>query len=167
MREIEVEKVTLNIGVGKGGQELDNAKTLLTMLSGCTAIGTKARVRNPAFKIKKGDEIGVKTTLRGKNAVDFLRKALTVRDNAVQSKSFDRNGNFSFGVAEYIEFPGAKYDPKIGTIGFDVCVTLKRKGFRVSRRKRGNARIGKGHRLTTEEGIAFAREKLGVDVQQG
>lgn len=165
MREIEIEKVTLNIGAGKGGQELENAKTLLKVLSGCKVVGTKARVRNPSFGIRKGDVIGAKTTMRGKKATDLLLKALSVHDNTIPSKSFDQNGNFSFGVAEYIEFPGAKYDPQIGTIGFDVCVTLKRRGFRVSKRKRRKARVGKRHRITREEGMAFVRDRLGMKVE--
>ncbi len=164
MRQVVLDKVTLNIGVGQAGESLENAKTLLERLSGSKAVPTKAKSRNPLFKIRKGDLIGTKTTLRGKEAFEFLQKALKVRDFTLGSRSFDRRGNFSFGVPEYIDFPGAKYDPKIGIIGFDVCVTLKRRGARVSLRRRGRAKVGGKHRLTKEDGIAFAQTALKLNV---
>lgn len=165
MRAVVIDKVTLNIGVGNGGAELENAKTLLERLSGRKAIETLAKGRNPVFKIKKGDAIGAKTTLRGEEAVAFVKKALHVKGFTLSGRNFDRVGNFSFGVPEYIEFPGAKYDPKIGIIGFDVCVTLRRKGgWRTARRRAVRAAMGPSHRLTKEEGIAFAKESLGVTV---
>jgi len=165
MRDVVIDKVTLNIGVGHAGDELENAKTLLERLSGSKAIETLAKVRNPVFHIKKGDPIGAKTTLRGPGSVEFVKKALKARDSMLSKKNFDVYGNFSFGVAEYIEFPGAKYDPKIGMIGFDVCVTMKRKaGWRVSRRRHAKSTISKSHRLSREDGIVFAREKLGAKI---
>ncbi|MCX8197157.1 MAG: 50S ribosomal protein L5 [Candidatus Micrarchaeota archaeon] len=165
MKEILIDKVTLNIGVGKGGQELENAKILLERLTGAKAVPTKAKVRNPVFRIKKGDPIGTKTTLRGQKAIEFLKKALKAKSFTLSSRCFDKEGNFSFGIAEYIDFPGAKYDPQIGILGFDVCVTLRRKGFRVAKRKRASSKIGKAHRITKQEGIEFAKKMLGVTVQ--
>ncbi|MEM2138379.1 MAG: 50S ribosomal protein L5 [Candidatus Anstonellaceae archaeon] len=165
MREVVVDKVTLNIGVGKAGQELENAKALLERLSGSKAVPTHAKVRNPVFRIKKGDIIGTKTTLRGPGAIEFVKKALKVKGFALPPRSFDREGNFSFGVPEYIEFPGAKYDPKIGMLGFDVCVTLRRRGYRVGKRRRGKSKIGHTHRLTKEDGIEFAKETFAIKVE--
>jgi len=165
MKDVVVDKVTLNIGVGKAGQELENAKTLLQRLSGAKAVPTHAKVRNPVFRIKKGDIIGTKATLRGPNAIEFVKKALKVKGFALPAKSFDKEGNFSFGVPEYIEFPGAKYDPQIGMLGFDVCVTLRRRGFRVARRRRSQARIGHNHRLRKDDGIAFAKETFSMNVE--
>ncbi|VVC01872.1 50S ribosomal protein L5 [uncultured archaeon] len=165
MREALIDKVTLNIGVGKAGQELENAKSLLERLSGAKAVPTHAKVRNPVFRIKKGDIIGTKATLRGPGAIEFVKKALKVKGFTLPSRSFDREGNFSFGVPEYIEFPGAKYDPQIGMLGFDVCITLRRRGFRVGKRRRGKARVGRSHRLTKEDGMEFARSVLAVRVE--
>lgn len=164
MKEPKVDKVTLNIGVGHAGADLENAKTLLSRLSGCKAVATAARVRNPVFKIKKGDPIGAKTTMRGKVALEFLKKALAVKSNTLPAKSFDSRGNFSFGVPEYIDIQGAKYDPQIGIIGFDVCVTLRRPGYRVATRRRACAKIGKRHLLTKQDGIDFAKSALGISV---
>ncbi len=165
MREVKVEKVTLNIGVGGAGAALENAKLLLERLTGRKAVNTLARVRNPVFKIKRGDPIGAKVTIRGKGAVELVKKALEARDGKLNSRSFDRFGNFSFGVPEYIDFPGAKYDPKIGIIGFDVCATLRRAGgFRVAKRRRAAARVGKRHVVTREEALQFAQKNLGAVV---
>ncbi|MEM4389832.1 MAG: 50S ribosomal protein L5 [Candidatus Micrarchaeia archaeon] len=162
MREIIVDKVTLNIGVGASGQPLENAKALLARLTGRQPVATRARVRNPVFKIKKGEPIGAKVTLRGRQALDFLRKALDAVNYRIPERSFDERGNFSFGVKEYIDFPGAKYDPKLGMLGFDVCVTLARRGYRVARKRRARSKVGKSHLISKEEGLAFARTVLKV-----
>ena len=164
MREIHVEKVTANMGVGEGGEKLQNLSGLLGKISGRNAVNTIARVRNPVFKIQKGDPIGTKVTMRGKGGEEFLKKALVAVDKKISSRAFDKEGNFSFGVKEYIDFPGVKYDPKIGIVGFDVCVTLKRRGSRVTRRRRGQHAIGRRHRVTKEDGLTFAKEILGVEI---
>ncbi|PIT84394.1 50S ribosomal protein L5 [Candidatus Micrarchaeota archaeon CG10_big_fil_rev_8_21_14_0_10_45_29] len=167
MLEVAIEKVTLNIGVGQAGAELENAKTLLERLSGCKSVETLAKVRNPVFHIKKGDPIGAKTTLRGQAALEFVKKALKPKDFTLSKRNFDSLGNFSFGVPEYIEFPGAKYDPKIGIIGFDVCVSLKRKGgWRIARKRIRKAKIPNSHRISRDEGIAFAQNALGVKISE-
>ncbi|MDD5317480.1 MAG: 50S ribosomal protein L5 [Candidatus ainarchaeum sp.] len=164
MRDIRVEKVTLNIGVGESGQKLENAKALLTKVCGKKPMTTLAKVRSPTWRIKPGDPIGAKVTLRGGDAVGVLKRALEAVDKRLEESSFDRRGNFSFGVREYIDFPGVKYDPKIGILGFDVCVTLSRKGARVTRRRRMKARrLGAGHVVTADEARAFAARDFGVE----
>jgi large subunit ribosomal protein L5 len=164
MREIRVDKVTVNMGVGEGGEKLQNCSGLLGKISGKKAVKTIARVRNPVFKIKQGDPIGTKVTMRRKEGEEFLNKALEAVDKKISSRAFDKEGNFSFGVKEYIDFPGVKYDPKLGIVGFDVCVTLKRRGSRVTTRRRGQHAIGRRHRITNEEGMTFAKEVLGVEI---
>jgi len=159
MRDIVIDKVTINMGVGSAGEPLEKAKSLLKRITNKTVVETKAKVRNPTFKIKPGDKIGVKVTLRGSDAEEFLKKAFDAVDFKIKESSIDREGNFSFGIAEYIDFPGAKYDPNIGIMGFDVCVSLKRRGgARVSRRRRGAAKIGKKHRIAKEETIEFLKK---------
>ncbi len=164
MREILIEKVTVNMGIGQPGEGLDNAKELLGRLAGKEVVLTRAKRRNPTFKLREGMEIGVKTTLRGEMAREFLLKALQAKKNLLSARNFDKNGNFAFGIAEYIDFPGAKYDPKIGMLGFDVCVTLGRRGYSVAKRRLGKSRVGKGHMITKEEGIGFAKG-LGAKVE--
>ena len=164
MKDIVIEKVTLNIGVGEGGQQLENAKTLLERIGGNTAVKTLSKTRNPVFHIKKGDPIGVKVTLRGGNALEVLKKSFKAHDNRIAKKSFDPFGNFAFGIKEYIEYPGIKYDPKIGIIGFDVCVTLKRRGKRVSKRRRKKTKIGHKHKITKDEAIEFVKKRFEIEV---
>ena len=96
-----------------------------------------------------------------------MKKALKPKDFTLSKRNFDSLGNFSFGVPEYIEFPGAKYDPKIGIIGFDVCVSLKRKGgWRIARKRIRKAKIPNSHRISRDEGIAFAQNALGVKISE-
>ena len=81
----------------------------------------------------------------------------------ISSRKFNENG-FSFGINEYINIPEVKYDPKIGIIGLNVSVTLKRPGFRVKKRKLAPAKISSSHRITKENAIEFV-EKLGAKVE--
>lgn len=155
MRNIRIEKVTVNIGTGEPGDTLKKAHQLLQTLTGKKAVFTKTRKRT-TFGTPKGREIGTKVTLRGPSAIEFLRKVLTAHENRIKLSSIS-NGNFSLGVKEHIELPGTKYDPKIGIFGMDVCVTLERPGYRIARRKVDKP-IGKAHRITREETEAFVKE---------
>lgn len=166
MREILVEKVTVNIGVGSPGERLDYAKELLARLSNSTPIETLAKKRNPVFKLRVGLPIGTKVTLRKKNALDFIEKALVANKRMIRYGNFDAHGNFSFGVKEYIDFPGAKYDPKIGMFGFDICVTLKRRGKRVQTRRLKSSKIGRKHRISKQEAVEFVKNALKARVEE-
>lgn len=164
MREIKIDKVTLNIGVGNFPEEIEKAKKILEMLSGMTAVKTLSRIRQPKWNIRPGVPIGVKVTMRGKKAEEFLANALTVKGNELKNRNFDKQGNFGFGIQEHIELPKVKYDPKLGIKGLDVIVTLKRRGYRVKNRKIKKTKIGKKHIITREEGMRFMQEKFGVKV---
>jgi len=165
MQEIVIDKVTVNIGIGQPGERLDFAKDLLERISGAKPIETLAKRREPVFKLRKGLPIGAKVTLRKSAAKEFLDKALTAKRRTLRASNFDDSGNFSFGVAEYIDFPGAKYDPSIGMFGFDVAVTLIRRGERVSRRRIANAKVGKAHLVKTEDAIEFAKSALNAKIE--
>ena len=165
MRELAVDKVTLNVGVGASGQPLENAKMLLKRLTNRVPATTYARSRNPVFRLRKGDAIGTKITIRKAPALEFLGKAFDSVGHRLSSRSFDRNGNFSFGIREYIDFPGIKYDPQIGMLGFDVCVTLKRRGgARVLKRRRANARPRKSYSIGKQEAMEFVKGKFNVEL---
>ncbi|MCC7570380.1 50S ribosomal protein L5 [Candidatus Micrarchaeota archaeon] len=164
MRKIYVEKVTLNIGTGQAGMALENAKNLLKKITERTPVETLAKVRNPVFKIRKGDPIGAKVTLRKDLAKSVLTKALKAKKNKLNSKMFDTFGNVSFGISEYIDYPGLKYDPRIGMLGFDISVTLTRPGRRINLKKRKKSRIGNAHRITAREAINFMKTEFGVEV---
>jgi large subunit ribosomal protein L5 len=164
MRKLKIEKVTVNVGVGASGDVLDKAKKLLQKLTGKLPVLTNARRREQSFGIRKGDAIGTKVTMRGKDAEEFLGKAFETIDEKISKRAFDKFGNFSFGIKEYIDFPGMRYDPSIGLIGFDVCVTVNRPGARIAERKRKRAKLPNCQRGTKEESIAFITEKYKITV---
>lgn len=165
MRDIHLSKIVVNMGIGKAGEELENAAAFLGKLTGRKVVLTKSKTRNPTWGIRKGLPIGAKVTLRGDDAESFLKKAFTAVGNKLDSRSFDGRGNFSFGVKEYIDFPGAKYDPKIGMLGFDVCVNLERPGYRVAKRKIAKSRVGKKHIITDDEAREYLQSKYGISIE--
>ena len=165
MKEPRIDKVTVNVGVGEGGEKLEKAVALLEKLTGAKPVKTKTMKRIPAFGVRPKMFVGVMVTLRGKKAEDFLYKAIEAKARKLREGSFDRFGNFSFGVREYIDIPQVRYDPEIGVFGMDVCVTLGRKGYRVKRRKIRRSRVGARHLLTREEAIKFVKEKFDVEVE--
>ncbi|HLC79029.1 MAG TPA: 50S ribosomal protein L5 [archaeon] len=164
MRKIKVSKVTVNMGVGKTGEELDRAAQILEKITGAKPILTACKIKQPTWGIREGLTIGTKVTLRGEKADKFLKDALFAKDNKVNKKSFDKFGNFGFGIKEYIDLPKIKYDPKLGIRGFDVLVTLERPGFRVKKRKMGKSRVSQKHLIKVDEAVDFVREKFGVEV---
>ncbi len=164
MKKIKVAKVTVNIGVGKTGEELDKAATILERVTGVKPILTECRVKQPTWGIREGMTIGAKATLRNETAEAFLKGAFAAKDNRINRRSFDRLGNFGFGVKEYIDMPKAKYDPKLGIRGFDVLVTLERPGYRVKKRKLAKAAVSKPHAIKTDEAVDFIRHKFGVEI---
>src|SRR3989344_4429866 len=159
-REIRIEKVTLNIGCGEAGEKLDKAKRLLEKLTEKKVVITKARERT-TFGASKGKALGCKVTLRGKNAEEFLRKALEAIDFKISERVFDRQGNFSFGVKEHIHIPGVENEPEIGIFGMDVCVTRERRGYRVKRR---GLIISQSHRIKPDEAKNWAAERFKIKV---
>lgn len=163
MREIKIEKVVLNVGCAGDLQKIEKAKKLLEYLTGRKPVVTLSRKRS-TFGIARGKPVGVKVTLRKKQAEDFLRSALQAVGNKLKSSQFDSNGNFSIGIKEYIELPNVRYQHEIGMLGLDVCVTLERPGFRVQRRKIQKRKISKKHKINKDEAINWLKEKFGVEV---
>lgn len=164
-REIFVEKVTVNMGVGEAGEELEKGLKILQLVTKKKPVKTVTNAKLPTWGIRPGLPIGGKVTLRGKDALDFIDLTLKAKRNTIKKKSFSNTGDFSYGIHEYLDVPGIKYDPNLGIRGFDVCVSLKRKGYRVKQRKYNIAKVGKKHRITKDEAIEFAKEKLKIVVE--
>lgn len=162
MRDVRIEKITLNIGCGTK-TPIDAAVTVLKHVSGGKVVITKTKKRS-TFNVPKNKPIGCKITLR-KDTDTFLRRLLAAKDNKLRAANFDNTGNFSFGVKEYIDVPDTEYDPKLGVLGFDVCVTLERPGYRV-KRKRLPRRLGKTHVIKREDAMDFAKKRFGVEVEE-
>ena len=165
MLKPRIEKVVVNLNVGKSGEPLEKANKVLKEITGQTPVKRKAKKTIRDFGIREGESIAVVVTLRKQKAVDFLKKVLPVVDNKVSKNSFDVHGNFAFGLKEHIEIPGVKYDPEIGIFGMDVCVTVNRPGQRVKIRRKEKQSIGRKHMLTPEESIIFVKQTLGVQIE--
>ena len=160
MRSIGVEKVVLNIGCGTT-KKIEDAVNVLAHISGMKPVVTKSRKRS-TFNVPKGKQIGCKVTIR-KDACKLLERLLEAKERALKASSFDSTGNVSFGVKEHIEIPGVEYNPKIGIVGLDVCVTLERPGYR-TKRKRMSSRVGKKHAIAADDAAEFMRNRFNVKI---
>ncbi len=164
MRQLSVDKVVVNIGVGEAGERLVKAEKVLEMVTGQKPVETISKTVNRDLGIRVGMPLGCKVTLRGETAEEFIRKALSIREHRVPVYSFDKEGNMSFGISDYTDFEGMKYDPEIGIFGMDVSVVLKRPGKRVALRPLLSRRIPKSHRVDRAEAIQFMKDKFEVQV---
>jgi large subunit ribosomal protein L5 len=163
-RAIRVIKVVVNAGVGEAGENRTKAEKVLQMITRQKPVATRAHSTNRDFGIRAGQEIGAKVTLRGAAAFDFLGRAFEARDRQLDVDSIDRNGNFSFGIADYTDFTGMKYDPQIGIHGMDIAVELGRAGYRVRTRRARSRPIPRTLRSTPVETRAFLESNFQVRV---
>lgn len=163
MEQVRIEKVTVNIGAGEVGEEVDRAVKLLETLTGNQAVKTESTDAAQGFGKRSGLNIGARVTLRGEDAEEFLERVFDAKNHEMKERVFDTQGNFSVGVSEYIDMPGVRYDPEIGMEGFDVAVTLEKPGHRVKKRKEGGA-VGEGHEVSEEDAKEFVKERFGVEL---
>jgi len=164
MLKPRIEKVVVNLNVGKSGEPLEKASEVLKELTNQTPVKKKAKKTIRDFGLRKGESIACVVTLRKQAALDFLKKVLPVVDNQFSRSSFDRQGNFAFGIKEHIEIAGVRYDPDVGIFGMDVCVSVNRPGHRVKTRRKQKTRIGSTHLLKPEESMVFVKHSLGVEI---
>jgi large subunit ribosomal protein L5 len=162
MRDVLIDKVVINMGVGESGERLKKAAKLLEELTAQKPATTFAEKTIKNFGIRKGEAIGVKVTLRGEKAVEFLRKALSVHEYKLRRRQVNAGG-FSLGIHEHIDLPGVNYDPDVGIFGMDVSVSLRRRGYRVKRRRISRSKVGRNHIVTEDETVDFLK-KMGVEV---
>ena len=158
MREIKIEKIVLSIG--GIGDNLEKGFKLLKLLTNRKPAKMQSNKRIPSLNIRPGLEVGAMVTLR-KDAEEMLKKLLLTNDNILKKKSISLN-NFSFGIKEYIEIPGAEYQRDIGIIGFDVTVVFKRNGRRVRLKKIKSGKIPKKQAIQKEEIIKFMEDKFQI-----
>jgi len=162
---VRIEKITLNVGVGKEQNLLDKAIILLKhILPGSKPVKTTTNKRIQGWGLRPGLAIGCKITLRGERAVEMLKRLLYAKDNALKAKSFDFSGNLSFGVHEYIDIKDIKYEPNLGIMGLEVAVTLERKGYRVKRRSLRQTKVGKNQIVTRPQAMEFMKSQFAVEI---
>ncbi len=129
MQVPKLEKIVINMGVGEAAQDakkIEAAVAELTLISGQKPVVTRARTSIAAFKLREGQVVGCKVTLRADRMYEFLDRLVNialprVRDfRGVPGKSFDGRGNYSLGLKEQLVFPEIDYD-KVDTIrGMDI-----------------------------------------------
>lgn len=127
-----LEKVTLNVGLGRGLKDktfIETVEKTLERITGQKPVFTKARKSIATFKIRQGMPIGIKVTLRGQRMYDFIEKLVNVtfpriRDfRGIELKSVDAGGNFNFGFKEHIAFPEIAASDVDKLHGLQVTVT--------------------------------------------
>ena len=125
-------KITINSGLGDikdNSKSVQLAQKELELISGQKPVLTQAKKSVANFKIREGQSIGMKVTLRGARMYEFFDKFISialprVRDfRGVSKKSFDGRGNYSMGVKEQLIFPEISYDQVEKVRGFDICIT--------------------------------------------
>ncbi len=136
MQVPRLEKIVLNMGVGDAltdSKYLDAAVKELEVIAGQKPVITKAKKSIAGFKLREGNKIGCKVTLRGDKMYIFLEKLVKialprVRDfRGISKGSFDGRGNYTLGIKEQLVFPEVEYDSVIKTRGLDVVIVTTAK----------------------------------------
>jgi large subunit ribosomal protein L5 len=131
MRVPRLEKIVVNMGVGRATQQaslLEGAVRDLSDITGQKPLVTKAKKSIAGFKLREGNAIGAKVTLRGDRMWEFLDRLIAlaiprIRDfRGLSPISFDRRGNYTFGVTEQLIFPEIDYDKVDATRGMDITI---------------------------------------------
>ena len=126
-----LEKIVINMGVGRATQQaslIEGAQRDLETITGQKPIVTRAKQSIAGFKLREGQAIGVKATLRGDRAWEFFDRLLSlaiprIRDfRGLSPRSFDGHGNYTFGVTEQLIFPEIDYDKIDTTRGMDITI---------------------------------------------
>ena len=131
MQVPRLEKIVVNMGVGEAVQNskvLEGATSDLATITGQKPVITKARKSIASFKLREGNAVGAKVTLRGDQMWEFFDRLVTlaiprVRDfRGLSPKSFDGRGNYTFGLNEQLVFPEVNYDTIDKTRGMDITI---------------------------------------------
>jgi large subunit ribosomal protein L5 len=131
-----LDKIVINMGIGEGvadKKKVDSAASDLALISGQKAVVTKARKSIATYKLRAGQAVGCKVTLRKTRMYEFIDRLINialprVRDfRGLNPKSFDGRGNYSLGIKEHIVFPEIDYDKTTDVWGMDitVCTTAR------------------------------------------
>jgi len=125
----KLEKIVINMGIGEGSKDakfIEAAAKDLELIAGQKPVITKARKSIAGFKLREGQSVGVKVTLRGENMYVFMEKLIKValprvRDfRGVSKTAFDGKGNYTLGIKEHLIFPEIDYDNVLKVRGMDI-----------------------------------------------
>ena len=132
----KIDKIVINMGVGeavKDSKKIETAQKELSSITGQFPIITKAKKANASFKLREGMSVGLKVTLRKSKMYEFIDRLINValprvRDfRGISNKSFDGNGNYSFGLKEQFIFPEIEYDTVDSPRGMDITINTTAK----------------------------------------
>jgi len=163
MREVQIEKLILNLCTGESGDKLTKAAKVLEDLTDQKPVESKARYTVRTFSIKRNEKIAVHVTVRGEKAEELIKRGLKVKEYELRKGNFSDSGNFGFGIDEHIDL-GIKYDTNTGIFGMDFYVVLGKAGARVGRRRARTNRVGKFQRVTKDEAKKWFTEKMGGNI---
>ena len=164
MKKISLEKIVLNMGIGRSGDAIEIAKTALEQISNKKPSAREAKETQRDWGVRKGEPIGVAVTVRGNDAKTLLKRLFEAKDNKIVGKAFDDFGNYSFGIREHIDIPGVKYDPQVGILGLGISVALSRPGYGIRKRSKHKARVGKSHIIKSGEAKDYLVKEFGVTI---
>ena len=153
------------MGVGKSGDPIETGKKTLVQITGKKPNARNAKKAQRDWGVRKNEPIGVAVTVRNDDAKELLKKIFEAKGNSVNTKSFDKDGNLSFGILEHIDIPGIKYDPKIGILGLNITVNLSRPGFNIKLRSKHKAKIGRTHKISPKDAKDYLTREFGVNVR--
>lgn len=151
-----IEKIVINVGLGKSKddkKQFEAASNTLSKITGQKPIDTYSRMSIASFKLREGNKIGMKVTLRGDRMYEFLDRFINIvmpglRDfHGVSRKSFDNQGNFSIGVAEQSIFPELSFEETTTSHGMQIVIVTTAKNPQ-------QAQV-----LLTKLGMPFQKEK--------
>lgn len=126
-----IEKVVINCSVGKEADRkvaVEDAAADLAKITGQKPVVTKAKLAISNFKLRAGEPVGVKVTLRGRNMYEFLERLIklaipVIRDfRGVATRAFDGRGNYTLGIKDHTIFPEIELDKIKRNLGFDICI---------------------------------------------
>ena len=132
----KIEKIVINMGVGDAttnSKLMDAAVADLAIITGQKPVITRAKKSIAGFKLREGQAIGCKVTLRGENMYNFLDKLISitlprVRDfRGISNKAFDGRGNYTLGLTEQLIFPEIEYDDVVKVRGMDIVFVTSAK----------------------------------------
>ena len=147
MKEIRMEKVVLNMGLGKSGDAIEIAKKALGQISGKKVNERPAKKAIRDWGVRKGEPIGAAVTIRGNDGKELLKRLLEAKGNKINGRSFDKMGNLSFGI-----------------LGLNVTIRLIRPGYSIAARSKHKASIGKHHKISPDEAKAYLTKEFGASV---
>lgn len=155
----KLEKIIINVGLGRGKDDkrlFEVATNTITKITGQKPVETTARMSIATFKLREGNKVGLKVTLRGDRMYEFLDRLLTVvlprlRDfHGVSAKAFDRQGNYSLGLTDQSVFPELSFEETTTAHGLQAVMVIKAEEQAHSRA------------LLEKFGMPFVREAVNV-----